>query len=280
MHTVGGVGSALFAPHRAAEADLGGRRAGRPEAKRACPGSPCDSSMGHHPPRRPTPRETKTGGGPTALARLRGDEARRGSNNSAHPPTPPPPRPLTWPGPRRSRHTQRPRPITSSQPLGGRPAQEYAGRSGLSPSEPPGPRHSASEPSARASAVPWSRASATTYPSRGNHRPHRPAAHPSTLPAARGVQAAPPSSCGLGLRSAEGTGAGPCLRTSTKEGCDARAAQPAQGQATGPEYTCAEGNPSPPVRSFAVRGRSLDHSGEGGAVLAGGGAFIRVGRTG
>jgi hypothetical protein len=90
VHTVGGVGSALFAPHRAAEADLGGRRAGRPEAKRACPGSPCDSSMGHHPPRRPTPRETKTGGGPTALARLRGDEARRGSNNSAHPPNPPP----------------------------------------------------------------------------------------------------------------------------------------------------------------------------------------------
>lgn len=92
----------------------------------------------------------------------------------------------------------------------------------------PVPATPPSEPSARASAVPWSRFSTTSYPSRGNHGPHRPATRPSTIPAAREVRAAPPSSCGLGLRRAEGTWAGPCLRTSTKEGCDARAAQPAQ----------------------------------------------------
>lgn len=85
----------------------------------------------------------------------------------------------------------------------GRRALESAGRAGLSPSEPP-------EPSARAAAaaVPWSRASAVPRPSHGTSRLHRPAARPSTVPAARGERAAPPSSCGLGLPSAEGGGGG------------------------------------------------------------------------
>lgn len=137
-----------------------------------------------------------------------------------------------WPGPRRSRHAAaaphhlfaaaRGREVAGARVRGAAPACHLQSR--------PAPATPPSEPSARASAsrVPWSRASATSFPSRGNHRPHRPAARPSTIPAVREVRAAPPSSCGLGLRSAEGTGAGPCLRTSTKEGCDARAAQPAQ----------------------------------------------------
>lgn len=62
MPTVGGVVFALFAWRRAAEAAPRVRRAGRPEALRACPGSSSDSTLRHHPPRRPTLRETKTGG--------------------------------------------------------------------------------------------------------------------------------------------------------------------------------------------------------------------------
>lgn len=187
------------------------------------PGFPLRLHSGHHPARRPTPRETKTGGEPTALVRLRGDGARRGSQNS------PPPAPA-WPDPRRSRHAQRSRPITSKKPLEGSPGSSVRSRAAPACHLQSGPAPATPEPLARAStsAVPWSRASATSHPSRGNHCPHRRAARPSTIPAARGVRAAPPSSCGLGRPSAEGTGAGPCLRTSRKEGRDARAAQPAR----------------------------------------------------
>lgn len=167
--------------------------------------------------------------------------------------------------------------MTSSQPLGGSPGSRLRG-----PCRPVTFRVARPPPlrlpslSARASAVPWSRGSATSYPSRGNHRPHHPAAGPSTIPAARGVGVEPPSSCGLGLPSAKGTEAGPCLRTSTEEGCDARAAVSAMtGHRNRVHVRRWESRASP--ESFAVRRRSLDRGlppGEGGAILAGGGAFM------
>lgn len=165
MPTVGGVVFALFVWRRAAEAAPRVRRAGRPEALRACPGSSSDSTPRHHPPRRPTLRETKTGGWahrprppprgrsatglvghPPILARLQAEQTRvaaaphdlfAAARRVARLKT-------TWAVP--ARHLQ------------SRPA----------PATPP------SEPSARASAVPWSRGSATSYPSRGTHQ------HPST----------------------------------------------------------------------------------------------------
>lgn len=267
MPTVGGVVFALFAWRRAAEAAPRVRRAGRPEALRACPGSSSDSTLRHHPPRRPTLRETKTGGWahrprppprgrsatrlaghPPILARLQAEQTRVAA--APHDLFPAARRvarlKTTWAVP--ARHLQ------------SRPA----------PATPP------SEPSARASAVPWSRGSATSYPSRGNHRPHHPAAGPSTIPAARGAGVEPPSSCGLGLPSAKGTEAGPCLRTSTEEECDARAAVSAMtGHRNRVHVRRWESRASP--ESFAVRRRSLDHGlppGEGGAILAGGGAFM------
>lgn len=124
MPTVGGVGSALFAG--AAEAAprgrrARGRRAGRPERSGRAP-DPLATPLWDT--TRPRGRQRLAAGPPPSLA----SDGRSAARLAEQPPAP------AWPGPRRSRHAQR---------LGGCRAQEYAGRAGLSPSEPPGPRHSA-----------------------------------------------------------------------------------------------------------------------------------------
>lgn len=184
-----GLGSPLFATRRAAEAAPGRRRTGQRESPRACPGSPGAPRRNTI---RQTPWKTKAGGW-------------------AHGPRPPPQggSATRLAGSRQTggidtRGGRAPSPLSSCAEAGG--ARESAGRAGLSPSGTPGP---SSRPRERLRClVPWSRASATPLTSRGTHSLHRPAACPSTIPAARGVRAAPPSSCGLGLPSAEGGGGG------------------------------------------------------------------------